>query len=67
MQTKIYVDGFHVDKIDPPAKNDDLRERALTPKVIQLLEEENREVLDIVGLYLSPERDPSCIFIVTQL
>jgi hypothetical protein len=64
METKIYVDGFHVDKTDPAAKDEDILERALTPKVLELLKEENREVLDIIEV---PQGDPSCIFIVTQL
>jgi hypothetical protein len=64
MFTKVYVDGFMVDKIDPAAKNEDILERALTPKVLELLKEEEREVLDIIEV---PEGDPSCIFIVTQL
>ena len=64
MQTKIYVDGFYVDKIDPAAKSEDFLERALTPKVLELLKEEHREVLDIIEV---PQGDPSCIFITTQL
>jgi hypothetical protein len=64
MFTKVYVDGFMVDKIDPAAKNEDILERALKPKVLELLKEEEREVLDIIEV---PEGDPSCIFIVTQL
>jgi hypothetical protein len=64
MQTKIYVDGFHVDKVDPAAKDEDILERALTPKVLELLKEEKREVLDIIEV---PQGDPNCIFIVTQL
>lgn len=64
LETKIYVDGFMVDKISATAKSDDMLERALTPKVLELLKEEEREVLDIIEV---PQGDPSCIFIVTQL
>ena len=61
-QTKLYVDGFHIDLIDTPTEDANLREVAMTPKVKELLED--RQVVTIVAV---PKERPKFILITTEL
>lgn len=62
MPTKVYVDGFKIDNIQTPKLCDDLRGVALTPKVLELLED--RIVATIVPV---PTTNPRVIFITTEV
>jgi len=61
-QTKIYVDGFRIDTISTPKEGTDIREVAMTPAVLELLE--GREVTTIVPI---PIINPKFIIITTVL
>jgi len=61
-QTKVFVDGFRIDTISTPKPEDDIREVAMTQKVIELLEE--REVATIVPV---PKTNPRFIIITTVM
>jgi hypothetical protein len=60
--TNIYVDGFRIDTIETPKDYDDIREVAMTPAVIDLLE--GREIATIVPV---PKTYPRFIIITTDL
>jgi len=61
-RTNIYVDGFLIDTIETPKDDDDIREAAMTPEVIDLLE--GREIATIVPV---PKTYPRFIIITTEL
>lgn len=62
--TKIYVDGFHVDDVEIPKLCDHVEEVALTPKVKELLGEEDKVIAD---MYPVPLDNPRFIMITTEM
>ena len=64
MLAKIYVDGFKIDEVQASDGDDDLREIAMTPKVMELIHEEKRNITGIISV---PILYPKYIYITTEI